>query len=131
MKYDILTLIIWVGVVVFVLSVVSAGLLRRFANELTLKEGFFISFVAYGIATFALIAYTFAKPFLGVPTYYADFIGTIAWMGLTGTIMTVQARKYGVQKTGWFGVGGKTMFAVLVLSWVLVAIGFGFSLLSK
>jgi hypothetical protein len=36
-----------------------------------------------------------------------------------------------ILKLGWFGVGGKTMFALLVLSWVLVAIGFGFSLLSK
>jgi hypothetical protein len=131
MKYDILTLVVWVGVVVFILSVVSAGLLRRFASELTLKEGFFIAFVAYGVSTFALIAYTFAKPFLGIPSYYADFIGTIAWMGLTGTIMTVQGRKYGVKKLGWLGVGGKTMFAVLVLSWVLVAIGFAFNLLSK
>lgn len=42
-------------------------------------------------------------------------------MSIAGTI-TKLARKYGVEKTGWLGIGAKSIFVLIGLSWVFVLI---------
>jgi hypothetical protein len=50
-----------------------------------------MKYMAYAISIFALIAYFFAKAFLQIPNYW-DGLSTILWTGLTGTLITWQAR---------------------------------------
>jgi hypothetical protein len=106
-----------------VLSVISAGLVRRFSKEkLTLKESFFVSLLACGASMIPLIAYFAFRRQWGLPLA-ADSIATFAWMFLTGWIISRRAQAYGVVKTGWFGVGAKTMFSLLIISWVVTLVG--------
>jgi hypothetical protein len=130
MSDKLLVVFLYVGCFVFFLSVISAGLIKRFAQQLTLKEGFFIGLLAYAVSTVLLVVYFVAKPVFQIPTYL-DGLTTVVWMCLAGIIITRQAGRYGVEKTGYLGVGAKTMLSVLVLSWVLVAIYAVFALMSK
>jgi len=41
---------------------------------------------------------------------------------LSGVLITRRAQTYGIKKTGWLGVGGKTMLALLAMGWVLVGL---------
>jgi hypothetical protein len=80
-----LPVILYVSVFVFILSVLSAGLIKRFAEQLTLKEGFFIALLAYAVSTTLLIVYFIAKPTLQIPSY-VDGLSTIVWMSVTGIV---------------------------------------------
>lgn len=128
MKYDYLTFFAFIGGVIFVLSVISAGLIKRFADKLTLKQSFFIALLAYFIMMIVVVVYYLFRGPIGLPREM-DTVATLVSLAVAGTVITHQARLYGVEKTGWFGVGAKTMFSLIVLSWILVGIGFVFSLL--
>jgi hypothetical protein len=130
MRADLLTAFLILGGFLLALSFISSGLVRRFsANKLSLKEGFFISVLAYAVATVPLVVYFITKRHLGIPPT-VDAAATIAWMFVAGSIISRRAAAYGVVKTGWFGVGAKTMFSILALSWVVVAVIFVFNAIS-
>jgi hypothetical protein len=47
-----------------------------------------------------------------------------------GILITRFARwKYGIEKTGWFGLGAKVMLTFVALSWMLTGIGYAVSTL--
>jgi hypothetical protein len=41
---------------------------------------------------------------------------------VAGSLITKLAKTYGIEKTGWLGVGAKSMLAVLAMSWVVVGV---------
>jgi hypothetical protein len=43
-------------------------------------------------------------------------------MSVAGTIITKLARNYGIEKTGWLGIGAKSIFVVIGLSWLIVGV---------
>jgi len=43
-------------------------------------------------------------------------------MSLAGFLITRLAAREGVTKTGWFGVGAKSVFSLLALIWVAVGV---------
>ena len=56
---------------------------------------------------------------------------TIVVMCVARTIITKLARNYGIEKTGWLGVGAKGVLVLFVLSWLIVAVVYaGMRLLS-
>jgi hypothetical protein len=80
MSNDLLSAFLILGVLLFVLSVISAGLIRRFSKErLTLKESFFISLLAYGASMIPLIVFFAFRRRWGLPLA-ADSVATFAWV---------------------------------------------------
>jgi hypothetical protein len=59
-------------------------------------------------STVLLIVFTVVKPDLK-PAPVIDGLSALILFCLSGVLITWQARKYGVEKSGWLGVGGKAM----------------------
>jgi hypothetical protein len=60
-----------------------------------------------------------------------DGLFTIVVMSVAGTVITKLARNYGIEKTSWLGIGGKSILVLLVLSWLIVGVVYvGMKLLS-
>ena len=51
-----------------------------------------------------------------------DGLFTIVVMSVAGTVITKLARNYGIEKTSWLGIGGKSILVLLVLSWLIVGV---------
>jgi hypothetical protein len=50
------------------------------------------------------------------PATVIDGLSAVILLCLSGVLITRQARRYGVEKSGWLGVGGKAMLSVFALS---------------
>src|SRR4051812_15372076 len=87
-------------ILVAVLAAVSAGLLRWLAPHLTARQGFLMSLVAFAVAMACILVFSITRPFLGIPPE-AETLAVIIATCLAGTLVTRQARRHGVQKTGW------------------------------
>ena len=58
-----------------------------------------------------------------------DGIVTIIVIVVSGAVITRLARNYGVKKTGWLGVGGKSVLVMITLTWVIVLLVYSGTLL--
>jgi hypothetical protein len=99
-------------------SVPATAFLKFFARPLTWGQAFVISVCCFMITTALIAVYFFVKVATGIPSS-VDALATIATLILTGVLITRRAQAYGIDKAQWFGVGGKTILALLAFSWVL------------
>lgn len=110
-------------IVVFVFAncIIAAPLIKLFAQTLRLREAFLIAIVAFGSTSIGLATYFVLKVFLALPKEL-DGAVTGAALVLAGWLTTMRAKKYGVRKVGWLGVGAKTVLTLVIGSWLLFAI---------
>jgi len=115
------------GIYVFVFAAVvvllASLLVKLFARALPYSRGLLISLIAVGLSTLPLAIYYWAKSAVGIPQA-ADTVAVIAWMSLAGALISKQARKHGVEKAGFLGLGAKVMFCIIALTWIATAIGY-------
>ncbi|MEH2512580.1 hypothetical protein V1291_003934 [Nitrobacteraceae bacterium AZCC 1564] len=112
-----------VGLTVFTLliSIPAATFLKFFARPLTWGQALIISIFCFAITAVLLAVYFFVKATTGIPSF-ADSFATIPMLIVTGVLITWRARAYGIEKTGWLGIGGKTILSLLAFGWVLVGV---------
>ena len=117
----IVRLILSVALFAAILALLAAVFIKLFARRLTFVQALLIAGWSFFLSTLPLVAYTFLRSVLHVPQS-ADTISTMVWMAVTGTLITWRARKYGIEKPGWVGLGAKVTLSILALSWALVGV---------
>ena len=100
--------------VVFAL-LASVGV-KYFARPLPYSTAFLISLVGFAVGTVLYVLYFITKTAMALPNS-VDGLFTLVVMSVVGTIITKLARNYGVEKTGWLGIGAKSIFVLVGLSW--------------
>jgi hypothetical protein len=70
-----------------------------------------------------LVIFHLGEAAFGAPQYADKLVG-FAELLVPGAVVTRLARNYGVEKSGWFGVGAKATFWLLLFIVVLVGGGF-------
>jgi hypothetical protein len=98
----------------------SAGV-KYFARPLPYSKAFLISLAGFAVGTILYIVYFIAKVVMALPNS-VDGLFTLVVMSVAGTVITRLARNYGIEKTGWLGIGAKSIFVLLGLSWVIVSV---------
>jgi hypothetical protein len=121
MSDALLQVIIGLTVFTLLISIPAAAFLKFFARPLKLRQALIISIFGFAITTVLLAVYFFVKTTTGIPSF-ADSFATIPMLILIGVLITWRARAYGIEKTGWLGIGGKTILSLLTFSWVLVGV---------
>jgi ABC-type cobalamin transport system permease subunit len=66
-----------------------------------------------------MFLYFLAESQMRLPRSIAT-LATMAALCVAGYLITTLAKEYGIEKTGRLGVGAKTIFGLLVMSWILV-----------
>lgn len=94
-----------------------------------MKQALSIAAVAFGPTAIAVAFYFLAKGSFSLPREI-DGLVTLAAICIAGVITTLQAKKYGVRKTGWLGVGAKTAVPLIVLSWLFYALSLATQILA-
>jgi hypothetical protein len=94
---------------------------KYFARPLPYSTAFLISLVGFAVGTVLYVLYFITKTAMALPNS-VDGLFTLVVMSLAGTIITILARNYGVEKTGWLGIGAKSIIVLVGLSWVTVVI---------
>ena len=100
------------------LAIVVAPLLMYFSKGgLTFLQSLRISAVSFAVwAGIMLVFFFTVEPVTG-----RTVSGLVA-LCLAGSLITRLAAREGVTKTGWFGVGAKSVFSLLALIWVAVGV---------
>jgi hypothetical protein len=98
----------------------SAGV-KYFARPLPYSKAFLISLAGFAVGTVLYIVYAITKVVMTLPNS-VDGLFTLVVLSVAGTIITKLARNYGIEKTGWLGIGAKSIFVLLGLSWVIVGV---------
>ena len=112
-----------VGAVLFVAvpAIVGAPLLMYFSRGgLTFLQS--LRNLAAGFAVLTGTAMVFILTIEPVIGGAASGLAIVLCMCLAGSLITRLAARDGVQKTGRFGVGAKSVLSLLVLSWVAVGV---------
>jgi hypothetical protein len=107
--------------VVFAL-LASVGI-KYFARALPYSTAFLISLVGFAVGTVLYVLYFITKAAMALPNS-VDGLFTLVAMSVSGTIITKLARGHGIEKTGWLGIGAKSIFVLVGLSWVIVAFAY-------
>jgi hypothetical protein len=87
------------------------------AGGLTFLQSFRIAAMSFTVMVGAII--------LANEPVIENWVGGLAillCMGLAGFLITRLAAREGVKKTGWLGVGAKSVLSTLALSWVMVGV---------
>jgi hypothetical protein len=121
MSAAIVRLIFSVALFAAVLALLAAVFIKLFARRLTFVQALLIAGRSFFLSTLLLVVYTFLTLVLHVPQS-VDAISTMVWLAMTGTLITWRARKYGIEKPGWVGIGAKVTLSLLALSWVFVGV---------
>lgn len=90
--------------VVFAL-LASVGV-KYFARPLPYSTAFLISLVGFAVCTVLYVLYFITQTAMALPKSADGLFGLVA-LSIAGTIITKLARNYGVEKTGWLGIGGQ------------------------
>jgi uncharacterized membrane protein len=108
--------------IVLAYALVGAICMKFFARALSFTQAFAICLAAFAVSLGLFIAYIEFNLRTAVPSW-AD---PIIWTGLLGLIplalINWLARKRGIEKTGWCGVGTKTYVSVTAINWVSIGI---------
>ena len=108
-------------VVIAVTGLVATFAVKYFAPALAWWQAFLVSLVSAGAALLFLITYTFLSGTLIFPELI-DSLAFVVTFAIMGTLITLQAQAYGVEKTGFVGVGGRSVLALLAISVAAIAI---------
>lgn len=104
-----------------VLALLASVGVKYFARPLPYSTAFLISLAGFAVCTVLYLLYFTIQTAMGFPRSFDGLFGLVA-MSVAGTIITRLARTYGVEKTGWLGIGAKSIFVLVGLSWVVVVI---------
>ena len=108
--------------IVLAYALVGAICMKVFARALSFTQAFTICLAAFAVSFGLFGAYIEFNFRAAVPSW-AD---SIIWTALLGLIPIVLinwlARKWGIEKTGWRGVGTKTYLSVTAINWVMIGI---------
>ena len=104
-----------VGGFVLIFALCAAMFIKLYSPRLSFVQALLIAGWSIFVSTVLLIVFTVVKPDLK-PAPVIDGLSALILFCLSGVLITWQARKYGVEKSGWSGVGGKAMLSVFVLS---------------
>jgi hypothetical protein len=121
MTEAVVRLLIGLGAFTVLLSLLGTAGIKLFARPLTLGQAFIISIFSFTISNVLIAVYFLVQAASGIPRS-VDSVVIMILFALTGVLITRRARAYGVEKTGWLGVGGKTILAIVAFSWVLVGL---------
>jgi hypothetical protein len=119
MSVEIVRLIVSVALFAAIFALLAAAFIKLFERRLAFFQALLIAGWSFFLSTLVLVVYTFLRPVLHLPQS-VDAISTLVWLAATGTLMTRRARKYGIEKPGWIGLGAKVTLSILALSWVFV-----------
>jgi hypothetical protein len=103
--------IIGMGVCILLMSLLATAGLKFFARPLTVGQAFIISVFSFSISTVLLAVYAYVNASMGLPSS-VDGVATMVALVLSGVLITQRAQPYGIKKTGWLGVGSKTILAL-------------------
>lgn len=132
MRADLLTIYVYLAGVVLALAFVLAIIVKVLARPLTFYQSLLVSLVAAATGIALYVAYVLSKPALGLAdTHPADSLVSITIVFAMGAIITRLARRYGIEKTGWLGIGAKAMLGLIALGWILVGAGLLFVYLGR
>jgi hypothetical protein len=96
--------------------------MKVFTRALSFTQAFTICLAAFAVSFGLFIAYMEFNFRSAVPSW----VDPIIWTGSLGLIplalINWLARKRGIEKTGWCGVGTKTYFSVIAINWVLIGV---------
>jgi hypothetical protein len=121
MSAAIVRLIFSVALFAAIFALFAAVFIKLFARQLTFVQALLIAGWSFFLSTLLLVVYTFLRPVLNLPQS-VDTISTMVWMAITGTLITWRARKYGIEKPGWVGLGARVTLSLLALSWAFVGL---------
>ena len=114
-------LVVGAVLLVAVPAIVGAPLLMYFSRGgLTFLQS--LRNLAAGFAVLTGTAMVFILTIEPVIGGAASGLAIVLCMCLAGSLITRLAARDGVQKTGRFGVGAKSVLSLLVLSWVAVGV---------
>jgi hypothetical protein len=100
--------------------VASVGV-KYFARPLPYSRAFLIALIAFAVSTALTVLYFVTKFAIGLPDT-VDGLVTLVSMAVAGTVITRLARKHGIEKTGWLGVGAKSILLLIGLSWIMMVV---------
>ena len=104
-----------------VFGLVAAIFVKFFARDLSFARAFAISLAAYAVTVGYFVAYTELKRRIGIPSW-ADTISYLGLLIIPAVLINWLVQKRGIEKTGWLGVGGKTVFSVAAINWVFIGV---------
>lgn len=99
---------------------IYALMIKAFERRLTFKQSFLMSAIA-SVVSMALGAIFYLGEAAVGALHFADRLVGIGSFVVSGAIITRLARNYGVEKSGWLGVGAKATLCFLLLVVVLAA----------
>src|SRR5262249_40093555 len=100
--------------------------LKFFARPLLFSQALLISLIAssvsIGLSVVLIVLYYLMGSAWGLPRFNVEVLAGCIMLFGGGYLITKLSKKYGIEKTGWLGVGGRSMLAVLAMSWVVVGV---------
>ncbi len=110
-----------VGGFVLSLALCAAMFIKLYGpRSLSFFQALLIAGWSIFLSTILVIAFTVLKPDLK-PAPVIDGLSALMLFCLSGVLITRQARKHGIEKSGWLGIGGKAMLSVLALAGLFFA----------
>jgi hypothetical protein len=108
-----------------VLTLLAAPVMKIFVRELPLHKLAFISFWAIFrvlfVAAVVMVGIQFSH--VDVPVGL-DGLFVLIGMCAVGSLITYGLEQYGIPKRKFPGIGARTVFVLLILSWVIVGLWF-------
>lgn len=105
--------------IVLAYALVGALCMKALARALSFTQAFTICLAAFAVGVGLFITY-FEFNFRATVSSWAE---PIIWAGLALiplALINWLARKQGIEKTGWCGVGTKTYISVAAINWALI-----------
>jgi hypothetical protein len=103
--------------------VMYAATIKILERRLTFVQSLLMSAIAAVVSIALLVIFNLGEASFGAPQYADKLVG-FAELLVPGAVVTRLARNHGVGKSGWFGVGAKATFWLLLFIVVLVGGGF-------
>ena len=108
------------GWLVYVLT--YAATIKILERRLTFTQSLLMSAIAAAVSIALLVIFHLGKAVFGARQYADRLVGFVDLL-VPGAVVTRLARNYGVEKSGWFGVGAKATFWLMLVVFVLAAGG--------
>ena len=87
---------------------------KFFARSLRLTQALLIGWIGGAAGAAVPVIYLLAKPHLQLPETFDGLLGLVMVI-VMAVVITRRARAYGIQRTGYLGVGAKSVLVLTVL----------------